>query len=397
MTAAHALAPAQPHVPTIVFVDDEEAILLALRGLLRKEGYLIHTFKSGTSALSFLEQNEADVIVSDMRMPEMTGVELLERSAVINPRALRIILSGYEEKSVVLNVLSNGLTHHYIMKPWDDDNLRATIREGVTLQRNSRQQRLLEILHSFNHLPSPPRLHTRLLELLKETHSPKEMVAEIERNPALVAKLLQIANSVFYSVRNPVTSVSTAVTFIGTDEVVTIVLGFEAFKNVNRSSDPSIEHRIEQQWDLSVLRAQVARTIASHWPTKVDPQEPYTAALMLDIGLVLRLCSAPERLREFESLQVGDDHNPIKLEAEFFGASHSELGAAVLTHWNFPAPLIAAVANHHSHAGDSDTTLITQLSSAFVDGRNALPHDPRVDAMKEEFVGVLAPILSRQS
>ncbi|MBI5472283.1 MAG: HDOD domain-containing protein [Ignavibacteriae bacterium] len=391
MNTLHTLAPAQSHTPTIVFVDDEEEILFALRGLFRKEPYRISYFTSGQAALDFLAQNEADVIVSDMRMPEMSGTELLEKSARINPRAFRMILSGCEEKSIVLNALSQGFAEHYIMKPWSDDDLRATIRAAVSLQRKLKQQRLLEILSSHKSLPSPPRLHMRLLDLLKENHSQAQVADELEKHPALVAKLLHIANSVFYSVRNPVTSVHTAITFIGIDEVVNIVLGFEAFHNINKSSDAWVIQRLEQQWDMSVRRAQVARLIAAQWPVKIDVQEPYTAALMLDVGLVLRFCSAPGLFHEFESSQRNDHENPIAREEQFFGTNHAELSAAILTYWNFPASLVAAVANQHAHAGESEATLVTQIASVLVDGRNGYPYDPRVDAAIPEFQQIAFP------
>ena len=106
----------QPHkkiMPSLIIVDDEEAILRSFKSLFRRDGYNMNFFTSGYEALTFLEKNEVDVIISDMRMPEINGTELLSRSIKTNPNAIRIIVSGYEEKSIILDALSEGLAKHY--------------------------------------------------------------------------------------------------------------------------------------------------------------------------------------------------------------------------------------------------------------------------------------------
>lgn len=265
------MKPEKAQLSSLVIIDDEEDILRTLKSLFRREKYRMYFFSSGPKALDFLEHNNADVIISDMRMPEISGIELLEHSAEINPTSIRIILSGYEEKNIVLNAVQRGLAQHYIMKPWEDDQLRNIVKDSMDLQEELRKKHLRGLMHSFRSLPSPPRLHTKLVKILEsDMQSKKEIATEIEKSPALVAKLLRISNSIFYGARKQISSVYEALTFIGTESVLGIVLGLETFDSLNNCSDPMIVRQIEEIRETSIIRAQVAREISIQWSNRIS-------------------------------------------------------------------------------------------------------------------------------
>jgi response regulator RpfG family c-di-GMP phosphodiesterase len=125
------LIPGKTRNPILVVIDDEEQILLSLRSLFRRDGYKMHLFSSGEKGLEFLEKNYADVILCDMRMPEISGAELLEKSAKLCPDAINIIVSGYEEKAIIFDTISKGLARQYIMKPWEDEQLKKIVKEAM--------------------------------------------------------------------------------------------------------------------------------------------------------------------------------------------------------------------------------------------------------------------------
>ena len=115
---------------TLLLVDDEENILSSLRRLLRREGYTILTATGGQAALELLASNPVDVIISDQRMPGMTGVEFLRKAKDMYPDSVRLMLSGYSDLQSVTDAINEGAIYKFLSKPWDDAMLRANIEEA---------------------------------------------------------------------------------------------------------------------------------------------------------------------------------------------------------------------------------------------------------------------------
>ena len=115
---------------TLLLVDDEENITSALVRLLRRDGYKILRANSGKEGLQLLEQTEVGVIISDQRMPEMTGVEFLSKAKELYPDTVRIVLSGYTELNSVADAINRGAVYKFLTKPWEDDLLRANVEEA---------------------------------------------------------------------------------------------------------------------------------------------------------------------------------------------------------------------------------------------------------------------------
>src|SRR5574343_213500 len=115
---------------TLLLVDDEENILAALMRVLRREGYRILTANGGEAGLKLLAENPVDVIVSDQRMPGMTGVEFLRQAKLIYPDSVRIVLSGYTELQSITDAINEGAIYKFLTKPWDDSMIRANIAEA---------------------------------------------------------------------------------------------------------------------------------------------------------------------------------------------------------------------------------------------------------------------------
>lgn len=115
---------------TLLLVDDEENILSALVRLLRRDAYTILRANSGKAGLELLAQHKVGVIISDQRMPEMTGVEFLSRVRELYPDTVRILLSGYTELNSVTDAINRGAVYKFLTKPWEDDLLRANVEEA---------------------------------------------------------------------------------------------------------------------------------------------------------------------------------------------------------------------------------------------------------------------------
>lgn len=117
---------------TLLLVDDEAFILQSLRRLFRSEGYALLTATSGEEALSLLAENDVQVILSDQRMPGMTGVEFLTRAREMYPDSVRMVLSGYADIEAITAAVNAGNVHNFLFKPWDNERLLAVVRQAFT-------------------------------------------------------------------------------------------------------------------------------------------------------------------------------------------------------------------------------------------------------------------------
>jgi len=115
---------------TILFVDDEVNILKALRRLTRHEPWTVLCASRGVEALEALDKSPAQVVVSDQRMPEMSGVDLLQAVRDRHPDVVRMMLTGYTEMNVAVDAINRGEIYRLITKPWNDEELKATIRQA---------------------------------------------------------------------------------------------------------------------------------------------------------------------------------------------------------------------------------------------------------------------------
>jgi len=118
-------------VPSILFVDDEPSILSALKRLFRPEGYSIFTAESGMAGLETMRTHSVDVVISDMRMPEMDGAAFLEKVRNEFPNTVRILLTGYADINSTVSAINKGEIHKYISKPIDDQTMLLAVREAA--------------------------------------------------------------------------------------------------------------------------------------------------------------------------------------------------------------------------------------------------------------------------
>lgn len=115
----------------ILLVDDEQNILNALQRLLRKDGYKIETCTDATEALKRAREIEFDAVIADYHMPGMDGVFFLTALKQIQPHTMRLILSGYTDLDILLAAINEAQIFHFISKPWNDYDLRATLAHAL--------------------------------------------------------------------------------------------------------------------------------------------------------------------------------------------------------------------------------------------------------------------------
>ncbi len=121
----------------VLFVDDEPRILNTMRMLFRNH-YDVMVADSGAKALELLKTNPVDVIVSDQRMPGMTGIEMLRQARELNPNAMRILLTGYSDLNAIIGSINDGEIFRFVNKPWFDEDLSSTLARAVEAAKATR-------------------------------------------------------------------------------------------------------------------------------------------------------------------------------------------------------------------------------------------------------------------
>ncbi|MBI5007260.1 MAG: EAL domain-containing protein [Nitrosomonadales bacterium] len=161
---------------TLLLVDDEENVGAALERLLRGDGYTILRACSGKEGLALLAQHDVGVVISDQRMPEMSGVEFLTEVKALYPQTIRLVLTGYADLETVKEAINRGAIYKFLTKPWDNDLLRADVLEAFGRHELQQQKNgLLQQIQSAN-------------ELLTELNI--ELAAAMERKDSQIERIV---------------------------------------------------------------------------------------------------------------------------------------------------------------------------------------------------------------
>jgi len=159
---------------TVLCVDSEKPILSSLRRLLRKEAFNLLTASSGKEGLDILQKNDVHLIISEQRMPEMSGTKFLSKVKDKYPDTIRIVLSGYTEVDTITDAINRGNIYKFILKPWNDDNIKNEIRKSLEqydlIQANRSLNKTItqknkELEESNKNLEKKISIRTRELEL----------------------------------------------------------------------------------------------------------------------------------------------------------------------------------------------------------------------------------------
>jgi putative nucleotidyltransferase with HDIG domain len=332
-------------VKRILFVDDEPRVLQGLERMLyslRKEWSMVFV-SSGRQALELLAESDFDVLVTDMRMPGMTGGELLEQVVSLHPQVVRMVLSGTADQEITLH--SVGLAHQYLAKPCDVKVLRTTVERALSLRLILDDPQLKRLIAGIRSLPSVPAIYFKLVESLRSPDSSAASIgAIIAQDPGMTAKILQLVNSAFFGLKRRIADPVEAVIYVGVDVVRSLALTSAVFSHFDSKSNPGF--RIEELRDHSVAVATLARQIAKSMAlSTLATDDAFAGGLMHDIGKLVLGCNFPDRYREVMNEQ--DPGSIREAETRIFGANHPAVGGYLLWLWGLPESVTEIVICHH--------------------------------------------------
>jgi putative nucleotidyltransferase with HDIG domain len=281
---------AVPDKPGVLFVDDEVNILKALARLFRQEPVRVYTASSASDALALLGAESIQVVVSDQRMPGVPGVKLLAQVRERFPEVVRIMLTGYTEIDVAVDAINHGEIYRMLTKPWDDQELRATVRQALDdWSMRDEIRRLNRVTQAQN-------------TALQDLNASLERNVE-ERTRELHRKNLELRKAYISTVR--------------------------ALSEAVDAKDPYTRGHSER---VGVYASRIARELGCK-PDFIE--RIYLAGLLHDIGKI----GIPDAI-------IG---KPAALTPEEYAVMkrHPEIGARILEPVDFLADVVVCVRHHH--------------------------------------------------
>jgi HD-like signal output (HDOD) protein/CheY-like chemotaxis protein len=330
----------------ILFVDDEPHLLDALQRMLRaqRKEWQMSFAHGAAEALAVLQSAPFDVIVTDMRMPETDGAQLLEYVRERHPSVIRIVLSGHIELEAALRAVP--VAHQFLSKPCDPEKLRTAIQRACECRAKLNDEELRAVIGAIGILPSLPATCASLLAALQDPQLEMTRVTKIiEQDVGITGKVLQLVNSAFFGLRSEVTSVRAAVNCLGVEILQHLILSVEIF----RSFQPPPAYA---SWLADFeAHSRLAAAIAARLP--VPPSLASTAvvgSLIHDAGKLVLATRLPE---QFDSaLQTASKERvPLhRAEQRLTGTTHAQVGAYLFELWGLPEAIVDAVRGHHQPA-----------------------------------------------
>ncbi|MCK5149141.1 HDOD domain-containing protein [bacterium] len=332
----------------ILFVDDEPNILQGLKRMLRsmRHEWEMDFVESGKNALELMTQHPFDVVVSDMRMPGMSGADLLENVMNKYPQTVRIVLSGHSDRDMILRSVRTA--HQYLSKPCDAEMLISTVSRACSLREIMLNDEMKRLVSKMDSLPSLPTLY---MEIMNELQSPESSMKNvggiIEKDIGMSAKILQLVNSAFFGLPRHVASPGQAVSLLGMEVVKSLALAVQVFSQFDQSRLKNLS--LDALWHHSEA--------VGHFSKKIYESESkdtnyigyaLIAGFLHDIGKLIFMSNFPEK---YDSMIAESREKEIPLssvELDSFGVTHGEVGAYLLSLWGLPDLVVEAIAHHHS-------------------------------------------------
>jgi HD-like signal output (HDOD) protein len=351
----------------VLFVDDEPHVLESLRDALRprRHEWRMAFAEGAEPALEELGRHEYDVVVSDMRMPGTDGAALLARVQELQPSTVRLVLSGYADANVIAR--AGAVAHRFLAKPCDTAELARVVERSCAIKELAERDPLRRAAARATRLPCAPAIYHQLSALLAGADASVEEVADlVERDIAISARVLQLANSAFFGRAQPVTRIGDAVLYLGLSTVEALVLSagaLEAFEPIPAIPGFSLEH-VQRH---GALVARIARQVLGG---KAQADDAVTAGMVHDVGLLVLAVQEPAYLAEVLASAARERRPVVDIEYERRGVSHAEVGAHLLTLWGLPHAIVEAVAYHHrpqaAHGAVLDHVAAVYIADALV-------------------------------
>lgn len=329
---------------SVLFVDDEQRILDALRRQLHehRSRWTMRFTTDPVEALAMIEREPADVIVADLKMPVMSGGQLLAEVHRRCPETTRIIFSGQIDQGGLCRNI--GSVHYYLHKPCDPGAMCQAIERTNDLRQRLTSPQLRLAVNRIAALPPESENYRALLaELAKEPADISKVAGYVSRDPALTAKVMQLVSSAFFGLPRRVSDPRDAVVLLGVNAIQAIVVSGQIFNSIG--SDSRNRHQISRLWTSSILTGDLAARYARDAQASRETQQIARLSGVLSlIGRAILLNSEAANYAEVFKHARSKGTSLHAAEQHVYGATYTEIGSYALGLWGLPDPIVNAVA-----------------------------------------------------
>jgi HD-like signal output (HDOD) protein len=351
----------------ILFIDDEPALLESLTRVMRplKSEWDVQVESSPRAALERLEKETFDVVVTDMRLPVLDGVPVVSQVIERSKDSIRVMLStpaendGPERQRV-----------QFFARAGELDNLKETIERIGRMRDRMHDENMRALIGEIDGLPAVPAVCHELNRTLKGDFSMRDVATVVEKDPALVAKILQLVNSPFFGLGRKLTHVHDAVAYLGTSMLKNLVTSITLWRTLE-GVRPAAIGQLQRVHTRCQQVAGLSRRMMGK--DRVRGEEAFVSGLLHDIGVTLLIAYLPERYDRIAAEMLKAELSFNEVERSLYSVDHAEIGAHLLDAWGLPFPVLEAVAFHHSAPNLHHTRLepadAVYIAQALLDAR----------------------------
>lgn len=276
----------------IAFVDDEPNILRGLRRLLRskRDVWDMVFLEGGEAAIEWLSQNEPDAIVTDMRMPNVDGAQVLEYAASHKKGQIRVVLSGEADRELTRRTV--GRSHQFFAKPCDEVKLIRAIEAAFSSNKEALTPQMQRHVSNITTLAGPTATHDALEEVFANG-TVDDLSRVVAHDPALALRVLQLANSSYFGRPADTLSISSAVRNVGMDVLANL---WETGSLLAAADTEEIDVELRDIAENAIASAQRLYSISQEeGASDADSEDGYAIGLLSWVGEVIG-CVGPESL-----------------------------------------------------------------------------------------------------
>ncbi len=326
----------------ILVVDNDMQVLHAFSAAFADSDYTVVCTQSAVEALVLLEGLSIDIAVCDLKMPDMSGIELLMRIKKNRPSTIRILLGTQADEKQLLNSLLDNIAKAHLFKPWDEAELRNTIRQVLDTEELLSSKDLLIAINNTGRLPTLKPFYQEILNAIESDEDIAAISAKIERDPAISAKMLQMANSAYYGVKTA--SVQKAATFLGTQNLKNLVLTSSVMDSFTLRGAGS---RIAQDvWAQASLTNKIQRILSETILFRRQNHTECTAGLLHNLGIVFLIKHYPDYIPFLSEAMADPGADLLELEKNRYGITHAQVGGYLLQWWDLPYAMVESALYH---------------------------------------------------
>jgi len=335
--------------PSVLFVDRDQDHLASVQVLLSEQAphWRVDYASNADDAIALAQRRPLDVVVTGMALAGTDGVALLERVRTLQPHTVRIVLSGDGDEATLQRAIP--LAHQWLPRPIEPAQLYAAVDNAITSGALVHRDDLRAILGNARALPSLPAVFAEVAQLIADPEVDiARVTAVVERDPAMAARVLQLANCAFYRSERPMASVREAIVRIGLRTLANCVLAAELFHAV-----PCGDRQTAFLLEAIEQRARRQAMLLTKWcelqpDADRDARELLpTAGLLHEVGALVLLRFDPLNHRTALRLAQRSRVPLESLERRLIGTDHARVAGSILGTWGLPWPLVDLIANHH--------------------------------------------------